>query len=94
MPDQNDDDIKKLGECLSKLKDGLEALEGGLQEIEQRSLQALRDLQNLNSSFPETQSFLETKGLTNVSELDAQGLSELEHHLCSVLERLRGQKPS
>ncbi len=42
-------------------------------------------LDTLNSSYPETRKFLEARGLTKVSQLDAAGRLELVQHLRAAL---------
>lgn len=44
-------------------------------------------LQDVNSIFPETQNFLRSKGLTHVSQLDEQGLKDLQKYLQMILIR-------
>lgn len=44
-------------------------------------------LQDVNSVFPETQNFLRSRGLNHVSQLDEQGLKELQKYLQMVLIR-------
>lgn len=52
-----------------------------------RSLKQLNTgLENLNSAYPETKRFLEARGLTNVRQLDKQGLDELKAHLTEELK--------
>ncbi|MFA6603336.1 MAG: hypothetical protein WCT10_00675 [Patescibacteria group bacterium] len=63
------------------LAEELDRLHGKLQVIK-------RDLENANSGFAETQVFLNARGLTNVSQLDRQGLEDLRRHLESVLAKL------
>lgn len=44
-------------------------------------------LQDVNSIFPETQNFLQSRGLNHVSQLDEQGLKELQKYLQMILVR-------
>ena len=48
----------------------------------------LRNLQDLNSQFSATREFLMLQGLEHVSQLDQQGLKDLEEHLIKVRNRL------
>lgn len=41
------------------------------------------------SQFPATQEFLQSKNLTNISELDEKGMRELEEYLTKMLDALR-----
>jgi hypothetical protein len=51
-------------------------------------LRDLRDrLQDLNTAFPETKNFLTGRGLDHVSQLDAQGLKDLQEYLQGVYKR-------
>lgn len=57
------------------------------------ALTKLRDVLNdANSSFPATKSFLDARGLSNVSQLDKQGLSDLTDHLKNILSELNRSK--
>jgi hypothetical protein len=75
-------DKEALREDLSKMSD--EEL-----EIFDRSSRALlRDLEDTTSSYPATQEFLKSRGLTNVRQLDEQGRVGLTQHLFDVLKKL------
>lgn len=51
-----------------------------------KALTELRDcLNDANSAFPATKAFLQARGLSNVSQLDKQGLVELTKHLENTL---------
>ena len=49
----------------------------------------LRDLEDTNSAMPETKSFLEARGLTNVRQLDKDGREALVMHLKNTLRLAR-----
>ncbi len=53
---------------------------------------ALKEIQDLNSSFPATKDFLRARGLKNVSELDEAGTKDLFNHLLDVYAGLRREK--
>lgn len=59
-----------------------------LDEIETQARRTLASLEDANSAFPATQEFLRARGLTNVRELDKQGLAELREHLERTLKSL------
>lgn len=46
--------------------------------------QTYQRLCDLNSASPETRKFLESKGLTNVNQLDERGMGELTDHLLAA----------
>lgn len=48
-------------------------------------------LDDINSSFPATRAFLQKKGLTNVSQLDEQGRTDLMAFLSRALEQYRNR---
>jgi len=78
----SDKDKKDLAEALMKLSPA------ELDRLHDRLKETKRSLEDANSAFPETQSFLRQRGLTNVSQLDAQGLEDLRMHLEQVLAKL------
>lgn len=49
-------------------------------------------LEDANSLFPATKSFLQERGLTNVRQLDAQGRKDLELHLRKTLQEALAKK--
>lgn len=59
-----------------------------LAEIDRAARATLTQLEDLNSSFPATREFLESRGLTNVRQLDKSGLQELKEHLERTLQGL------
>lgn len=74
-------------------KAALEAALSGLSderlaEIDASARRTLTALEDANSAFPATQEFLQARGLTNVRELDPQGLKELREHLERTLQAL------
>ena len=73
------------------LKEGLEKLGEQIEELERKSKELLKNLQDRNSQFPETKKFLESKGLSHVRELDSNGIGELETYLLSVYKQILGQ---
>ena len=70
--------------AISNILAAMEQGEGALKE-------RLRCLQDVNSKFPETQEFLRARGLEHVSELDEDGIKELEAHLREVLKKLTSE---
>ncbi len=68
-------------------------LEHELQKLENSELKALYvqlvqqrlALEDINSQYPATKAFLQARGLTNVRQLDADGLKVLEQHLRDTL---------
>ncbi len=66
-----------LGRDEKKLNDELYALKTTIKELD-----------DINSRFPATQEFLQSKGLTHVSELDEEGRKELEVYLKKTLDSL------
>jgi len=73
-----------------------EALKQALMQLDDEQLKDVSDklkqvrdqLDDLNSSFPETQKFLRSKGVNKVSELDEAGRQELMRHLQDVLAKI------
>jgi len=70
-------------------------MSGEVEKLELEIKEGLRKLQNysknlqdINSTFPATKEFLLSRGLTNVSELDEQGMKDLQNHLLEVLSKL------
>ncbi len=64
----------------------LVAMSNSMLEITRESSERLlRDLEDTNSSFPATQEFLKSHGLTNVRQLDKTGKAELMAHLKNTL---------
>ncbi|HTM68844.1 MAG TPA: hypothetical protein VL426_06130 [Candidatus Binatia bacterium] len=59
-----------------------------LEQVHDKAKETLRDLEDLNSAFPATQEFLQARGLTNVRQLDKQGMAELRTHLEGILQGL------
>jgi hypothetical protein len=59
-----------------------------LTAIGESARQLLNDLDAANSSFPATKEFLHARGLTKVSQLNAQGKTELTKYLSDVLKRI------
>ena len=54
-----------------------------------RDLEKLRNkLQDMNSQYPATRQFLYSRGLTHVSELDAQGMKDLREYLTGEYKKL------
>lgn len=69
--------------------EGLAKLSPEQLENLEKPLVRLRDeLDTLNSTYPETKKFLEARGLTRVSQLDAQGKQELSEHLSNILRNI------
>ncbi len=65
--------------------------EGNLHQIAQTKKmlkKLLNQLQDMNSRFPATREFLKLRGLDSVSQLDTDGLIELQDHLQGVYKRL------
>ena len=52
----------------------------------------MKKLQDINSEFPETKKFLAGRGLSHVSELDAQGQKDLVAHLIAARDALSEKK--
>jgi hypothetical protein len=74
-----DEECKRLEQELEKLDvSELKAL--NVQLVQERTA-----LEDLNSSYPATQEFLQARGLTNVRQLDAAGRAELVKHLEKTL---------
>lgn len=101
-PSETDEDLDELKETLQTLNGALDELNTAstqlgrslvdlrddlaMDELNGR-LMDLRDrLDDINSAYPSTKAFLETRGLTKVSQLDDQGMQDLRSHL---EERLR-----
>ena len=81
-PPTHEEVLAAMRESASLTSDGAKI--GGT--IDMPALEAhARKLDDLNSRFPETREFLEARGLTNVSQLDAEGKAALEAHLKKVL---------
>ena len=59
-----------------------------LAKVDASARKTLAALEDANSAFPATQEFLQARGLTNVRELDKQGLQELREHLEGLLQGL------
>ena len=60
-----------------------------LDEIEAQARQTLASLEDANSAYPATRAFLQARrGLTNVRQLDKQGMQELRTHLEETLQSL------
>lgn len=59
-----------------------------LADVDASARRTLAALEDANSAFPATKEFLEARGLTNVRQLDAQGLQELRAHLEGILQGL------
>ena len=59
-----------------------------LAEVDASARRTLASLEDANSAFPATQEFLQARGLTNVRELDKQGMQELREHLERTLQSL------
>ncbi|OGY67621.1 MAG: hypothetical protein A3B16_01270 [Candidatus Zambryskibacteria bacterium RIFCSPLOWO2_01_FULL_45_43] len=66
----------------------VEKLELEIKKIFRKAQDSLKKLQDTNSAFPATREFLLTRGLTNVSELNEQGMKDLQNHLLDVLSKL------
>lgn len=56
-----------------------------LAELHAPLRQLKENLEDLNSSFPETKKFLEARGLSHVRQLSDKGKEELARHLSDVL---------
>jgi hypothetical protein len=74
-------------------KAALAAALSGLSEQQLDALDAsarrtLAALEDANSAFPATQEFLQSRGLTNVRQLDKQGMQDLREHLERTLQAL------
>ncbi|HSD12804.1 MAG TPA: hypothetical protein VLC10_04560 [Patescibacteria group bacterium] len=59
-----------------------------LEEIGRKARETLTQLEDLNSAYPATKEFLAARGLTNVRELDKEGMRELKEHLERTLQSL------
>lgn len=59
-----------------------------LAAVGSKARETLSQLEDLNSAFPATKEFLVARGLTNVRQLDAQGMRELKEHLERTLQGL------
>ena len=77
MPDDND----KLNQALKEGLKKLDVLAEQMTAAGEKLKGAIETIDKVNSSFPETKAFLEARGLTSVSQLDAKGRQELTEHL-------------
>ncbi len=59
-----------------------------LAEVKDNLTKLSQSLDDVNSSFPETQMFLQARGLTKVSQLDEAGRKALSEHLLAVLAKI------
>lgn len=59
-----------------------------LAKVDASARRTLAALEDANSAFPATQEFLQARGLTNIRQLDKQGLQELKEHLEGILQGL------
>lgn len=59
-----------------------------LAEVDASARKTLAALEDANSAFPATQEFLQARGLTNIRQLDKQGMQELKAHLEGILQGL------
>lgn len=78
----SDEDKAALRSALERMPDS------ALQLIKGKADRLLQSLDEANSAFPETKAFLETRGLTRVSQLDDEGKAELVAHLRGVLRKV------
>lgn len=79
----DDSEKEALAAVLSRMSDEQLAL------IASKTTAHLRDLQEKNNKYPETQKFLHSKGLTDVKQLDKAGRAELYQYLDNILKLLR-----
>ncbi len=61
-------------------------------EAHTAAVQVLDQLDELNSAFPATRQFLESRGVTRVSQLDSEGRDELMAHLQRTLQTILAEK--
>ena len=60
-----------------------------LRHARRNAEELLHSMEDFNSEYPETKKFLESKGLTHVSQLDKQGQKELAEYLQKVFEFIK-----
>lgn len=77
--------LKNMNETVSRIVEQRKALSSVQSSLDT----ILGNLQDMNSLFPQTRKFLESKGLVSVRQLDRQGMDELHEYLQNVLAKLR-----
>lgn len=76
-------------EVVKTMIDLNEAMKNGDIDDEDVTKAWVKKLEDLNSSFPSTKEFLESRGLENIRQLDNQGYADLTEHLRKTLGNLK-----
>lgn len=58
------------------------------EDVLERASRLIKKSEDLNSAFPATREFLESRGLTNIRQLDNQGMRDLDMYLQAYLARV------
>lgn len=77
---------EKERQALAAALEGLSSEQ--LDQVHDQAKRTLASLEDANSAYPATQEFLRARGLTNVRQLDKQGLADLKAHLEATLQAL------